>query len=262
MNVTFIGAGNVAWHLAQALEDAGHMVQHVYSRRIQTARDLAGKLYKAEPTQSLDLTASKATVFFVALPDQAVETVSAQLQLPEHAILIHTSGTLPLDVLSKHALRGVFYPLQTFSKQKKVNISEVPLCIEATDDATAEILVGVAQSISNTVYLINSHERKVLHIAAVFACNFTNHLLAIAHQLTMQEGLEFHLLSPLIKETIQKALVSENPAAVQTGPAIRHDTSTIDAHLEYLSAYPAAQQIYQSVTQSIIEKAGHRSSKS
>jgi predicted short-subunit dehydrogenase-like oxidoreductase (DUF2520 family) len=251
MNITFIGAGNVAWHLAQALDTAGHTVQQVYSRRLQSAVQLADQLYNAEPTQSLDFSRSKASVFFIAVPDQAVATLVAQLKLPPQAILVHTSGTLPIEVLAAFENTGVFYPLQTFSKTKTIQIEQVPFCIEASTPETEEILVSLAQDISRTVYLVSSAERKVLHVAAVFACNFTNHLLAIAYQITLQENLEFSLLEPLIRETINKALAGENPASMQTGPAVRNDTSTMQSHLAYLAHFPAEKEIYKLISQNI-----------
>ncbi|QHT68629.1 DUF2520 domain-containing protein [Rhodocytophaga rosea] len=251
MNITFIGAGNVAWHLAQALDSAGHTVQQVYSRRLQSAVQLADQLYNAEPTQSLDFSRSKANVFFIAVPDQAIASLVTRLQLPVHAILVHTSGTLPIELLSAFENTGVFYPLQTFSKAKALQMQQVPFCIEASNPETEEVLVSLAQDISRTVYLVSSAERKVLHVAAVFACNFTNHLLSIAYQITLQENLEFSLLEPLIRETINKALAGENPASVQTGPAVRNDTSTMQSHLDYLSRSPAEKEIYQLISQNI-----------
>jgi predicted short-subunit dehydrogenase-like oxidoreductase (DUF2520 family) len=251
MNITFIGAGNVAWHLAQALDTAGHTVQQVYSRRLQSAAQLTDQLYNAEPTQSLDFSASKAIVFFIAVPDQAVPAVMSRLKLPPKALLVHTSGTLPIEVLSAFDNIGVFYPLQTFSKTKPIQIEQVPFCIEASNPETEELLVSLAQNISRTVYLVSSAERKVLHIAAVFACNFTNHLLSIAYQITLQENLEFSLLEPLIRETINKALAGDNPLILQTGPAVRNDTNTMQSHLEYLSNFPAEQEIYRIMSQNI-----------
>jgi predicted short-subunit dehydrogenase-like oxidoreductase (DUF2520 family) len=251
VDISFIGAGNVAWHMAQALEEAGYQVREIYSRTLTNATALADKLYNAAPTQSLDFSASKATIFFIAVPDGQVAKIAAKLRLPEEAILVHTSGSLPLEVLQNHTYSGVFYPLQTFSKQKELDISRVPFCIEATDEATEQLLVSMAQHISNTVYLVSSAERKVLHIGAVFACNFTNHLLGVAKEILGREGLEFDLLKPLIRETIQKALNAEHPAFVQTGPAMRNDQQIIDAHRAYLSTYPVEEGIYHILTESI-----------
>lgn len=251
VNISFIGAGNVAWHLAVAMEAAGYQVKEVYSRTIDHATALADKLYNATPTQLLDFTGSKASVFIIAVPDDKVAQITPKVVLPENAIVVHTSGSIPLEALQNHPHTGVFYPLQTFSKHKKLNVGEVPFCIEASDEATENILVEMAQQISHTVYLVSSAERKVLHLGAVFACNFTNHLLGIARNILDREDLEFDLLKPLILETINKGLHAEHPASVQTGPAIRNDQQIIDNHLDYLSPYPAEANIYRILTESI-----------
>ncbi|MDO1445588.1 F420-dependent NADP oxidoreductase [Rhodocytophaga aerolata] len=251
VDISFIGAGNVAWHLAVALEAAGYQVREIYSRTLEHATALADKLYNATPTQSLDFSGSKATVFFIAVPDSQVAQIAAALKVPEKAIVAHTSGSLPLEVLQDHEYRGVFYPLQTFSKHTKLDIHSVPFCLETSDESTELLLVEMAQQISQTVYLVNSAERKVLHIGAVFACNFTNHLLGIAKNILDREDLEFDLLKPLIQETVQKALHAGHPAYVQTGPANRNDQQIIDQHIDYLSAYPSEQHIYRTLTESI-----------
>jgi predicted short-subunit dehydrogenase-like oxidoreductase (DUF2520 family) len=250
-DLTFIGAGNVAWHLAQALEDAGHSIREVYSRDIRRARELAHHLYDAQAVHSLDFSGSQAETFVIAVPDDAVFDVLEDTIFPAGSIVCHTSGTLPLATLKRITNRGVFYPLQTFSKSRPVEVSKVPVCLEASNTQTEEILVALAQSISKTVYLVSSEERKVLHVGAVFACNFTNHLLAISKQIVETEGLEFDLLKPLIEETLNKALAATDPAAVQTGPAIRGDEHTIQQHLRFLKEDPLRQKLYKLLTESI-----------
>lgn len=253
--VSFIGAGNVAWHLAQALEYAGHVVQEVYSRNLMHAQQLAAKLYHAVPTNSLDFSKSKANVFIIAISDDGLAGVNEQIILPEGSIIVHTSGTMPVETLVGRPNSGVFYPLQTFSKIKKVDVQCVPFCIEATNETTEDVLIALAQSISNTVYLISSAERKILHIAAVFACNFTNHLLALAKEIVDREELEFDLLKPLIQETFHKALAANDPVSVQTGPAARNDQKVIQSQQDYLTPFPDEQKIYKMLTESIIRKA-------
>ncbi|MDJ1483271.1 DUF2520 domain-containing protein [Cytophagaceae bacterium YF14B1] len=249
--LSFIGAGNVAWHLAQALEDAGHSIRQVYSRDIRHAKELTRNLYDAQAVNTLDFTDSDADIFFITIPDDAVERIADSCILPESAILCHTSGTLPLVTLRPFPDRGVFYPLQTFSKSRHVDVQKVPFCLEASNDRTEEFIVALAQSISKTVYLVSSDERKILHIGAVFACNFSNHLMAIARDIVEREGLEFSLLKPLIEETFTKALAVDNPATVQTGPAIRGDEQTISNHVRYLKDQPLQQRIYKLLTESI-----------
>jgi predicted short-subunit dehydrogenase-like oxidoreductase (DUF2520 family) len=177
-------------------------------------------------------------------------------------MLVHTSGTQSLAKLEEltqiysdvPAHTGVFYPLQTFSKEVPIRFDEIPLCIEASDTVTEKRLTDLASDISHVVYLVSSQERQVLHVGAVFACNFTNHLLSIAKRLLDREHLEFALLKPLIAETIRKALEAPDPAAVQTGPARRGDRQTIEKHLDYLEQYPAWQGLYEVLTESIGRK--------
>ncbi|QJW88082.1 DUF2520 domain-containing protein [Spirosoma taeanense] len=260
MEISFIGAGNLAWHLAPALENAGHHINEVFSRQLQSARQLVSNLYDARTHSELNFADSPSRLFILAIPDDTLETVCSRLVLPENAILVHTSGTQSLETLT-HQMEiysdvpvqtGVFYPLQTFTKgQSFMTFEEIPLCIEATDKPTEDELVALGQELSDIVYLITSAERCKLHLAAVFACNFTNHLLTIAHDLTVGDGLEFELLRPLIRETFRKGLDASDPANVQTGPARRGDLTTIDAHLLLLNTQPEFANIYELMTDSI-----------
>jgi len=260
MEISFIGAGNLAWHLAPALENAGHHINEVYSRQLQHARRLVSNLYDARTHSDLNFADSPSKLFVLAVPDDALEDVCSRLVLPENARLVHTSGSRPLsDLIRWMAVysdvpvhTGVFYALQTFTRgQPFMAFDEVPLCIEATEKPLEDELVAMGQEISDIVYLITSAERGVLHTAAVFASNFTNHLLTIAHDLTTGNGLEFDLLRPLIRETFRKGLTADNPADVQTGPARRGDFSTIQTHLSMLEAQPRLAGIYSVMTASI-----------
>lgn len=257
--VTFIGAGNVAWHLSKAFENAGYGVAEVYSRNLRHARLLAERLYDAHPIDDLNLCDSPARLFLLCIPDDAHEDVLRQLILPKGVMLVHTSGSRSLrDLQELTAIHGdvfvrtgVFYPLQTFSRQIPVRMEEVPLCIEAADGDTETTLIRLAQELSRTVYLVSSEERKVLHIAAVFACNFTNHLWAVAHNLLDEHSLDFDLLRPLITETVRKALSASHPADVQTGPAIRGDFHLMKEHLSFLRNHEGLIRIYQILSQDI-----------
>lgn len=260
MEITFIGAGNLAWHLAPALENAGHHINEVYSRQLQHARRLVSNLYDARTHSDLNFADSPSNLFILAVPDDALETVCSRLVLPENARLVHTSGSRPLGDLTRWMAvysdvpvhTGVFYALQTFTKEQPfMAFDNVPICIETTDKSFEDELVAMGQEVSDIVYLITSDERRVLHLAAVFACNFTNHLLAIAHGLTTGDGLEFDLLRPLIQETFRKGLAAENPADVQTGPARRNDLSTIETHLSLLASQPQLSDLYSVLTTSI-----------
>lgn len=259
MKISMIGAGNVAWHLSIGLEDHHHQVCEVFSRQLSKAQALTSMLYQAEAKTDLDFSESEAEIFIMAVADDAIAEVCSMLVLPENAILVHTSGTKSLDDLQAlisayHDLPiscGVFYPLMTFSRQKKIQLKDVPFCIESDNEEAEQKLVKLAQSVSRTVYLVSSQERRVLHIAAVFACNFTNHLLALSKEITDAEDLEFNLLKPLIRETFQKALAAEHPADVQTGPAVRKDKSTINKHLVYLKDHKDMFEIYEVLSESI-----------
>lgn len=262
MRISFVGAGNVAWHLAQALEHAGHHIVEVYSRDTRNARRLINKLYDTAVAPDPDFAESSAELIILAVSDDALDDVMQRLVLPEECILVHTSGTKTLDELSRlveiysdvPAHTGVFYPLQTFSRDVPIEFTEVPLCIEASDAATESTLIQLAQDLSNVVYLMNSEERAIMHVAAVFACNFTNHLFSISKRMLDAEHLEFDLLKPLIRETVRKALESPDPAMVQTGPARRGDRQILERHLDYLERYPAWQGLYEILSESIMKK--------
>ncbi len=242
MKISFIGAGNVAWHLSQAFEAAGHIICEIYSRDTQHARQLTALLYDAVIQPDLNFSESVADVILIAASDDALESIMERVVLPEGVILANTSGSCSLaelqrlvDVHSDVAVRpSVLYPLQTFTKEVALDYAEIPFCVEATDEDTEAELVKLAQTISETVQLGDSEERRNLHIAAVFACNFTNHLFSIAHDLLAHEQLDFELLKPLIRETTHKALHTNDPATVQTGPARRADWAMTARHLEYL----------------------------
>ncbi|WP_266203888.1 Rossmann-like and DUF2520 domain-containing protein [Pontibacter kalidii] len=252
MNIALIGAGNVGWHLAQALQSAGHTVTAVYSRTATPREELSRLLPQAQPISSLNLQSINAEVVLLAVPDAALATVAAALQVKPGTIVAHTSGSQPLSILAAVACArtGVFYPLQTFSKSKAVTFKKVPILLEATDNETLQELQALAQSISETAEPVASGARRQLHLAAVFACNFTNHLLGISRQLLLEAGLPHHLLQPLIQETVAKAML-HHPYLVQTGPAVRHDQNVLDEHLHMLQQHPQLQELYRLLTQSI-----------
>jgi predicted short-subunit dehydrogenase-like oxidoreductase (DUF2520 family) len=252
--ITLIGAGNVGWHLARHLENAGHQLREIYSRNLKNARKLVNNLYDAYPTDSLDFSESDAQIFLLAVPDDAIPAIVNEIILPENAILAHTSGSKGLEVLSHlECSSGVFYPLQTFSKAKEVSFEDIPILVEGEDKATEKELIALAKSLSNEVQAVNSDQRRILHMAAVFACNFTNHLLSISKNILETEDLSFDLLKPLLLETIHKAL-ELGPENAQTGPAARKDIATIKSHLSSLEESPELAQIYRLLTESIMER--------
>lgn len=254
--ISMIGAGRVAWHLAPALENAGHTIEEVYSRRHTEAKKLTQRLYHAQVLDEPDFSDSSSDLFIIAVSDDAIRTVASRLLLPEHdAIVVHTSGSQPLEVLegANTSYTGIFYPLQTFTKNKEVNFAQVPICLESEDSHVLKILTKVAKSISPTVKLINSQERVVLHIAAVFACNFTNHLLRMAEILLENQHLDLSLLKPLIVETIDNSL-SLGPQQAQTGPAARGDLVILEKHMDFLKDFDQDYaEIYKAITQNILD---------
>ncbi len=249
--ITFIGAGNLATHLALELKNAGYEILQVYSRTIESAKMLAGKL-DAEAIQTTKLISPNADIFIVALKDSALDDVLSGIDF-QNSIVLHCSGSLPLSVLHKYSNNtGVLYPLQTFSKGRKVDFRKIPVFVEASNNKTEDLLFELAKNISPNVLLYNSEKRKSLHIAAVFACNFVNHFYTLADDFLQQKEIPFEVLRPLIEETAQK--VQEiSPARAQTGPAVRFDENIINDHLHQLNNFPEHQKLYKSISKSIFE---------
>ncbi len=253
--VSFIGSGNLAWHLAPALDNTGYVVREVYSQNPKHAEALTERLYQAEVKASLDFSTSDSKVFIIAVSDDAISDVAREIILPEDAILVHTSGSQPLSELQYAATTnlGVFYPLQTFTKGKKVDFKDIPFFIESYTKDTEHLLMQMAKSISNEVRKIGSEERKALHVAAVFASNFSNHMITIAKNIMQQNSMDFDWLKPLITETINKSMHLGSEQA-QTGPAKRGDLEILDKHLAFLGESPSEAEIYKVISQHIIDQ--------
>uniref|UniRef100_UPI0040480A37 Rossmann-like and DUF2520 domain-containing protein n=2 Tax=Roseivirga sp. TaxID=1964215 RepID=UPI0040480A37 len=252
--IAIIGTGNVAWHLARTFENAGHIITEVYSRDIIKAKHFTTGFFNATATNSLDFRKSTAQIFILAISDDAIEEVASAMTLPQDAILAHTSGSVNMSTLGYAQTKniGVFYPIQTFSKGKKVSFNELPIGIEGDNDFTESILRRLGSSISTKTLVMNSQARKNLHLAAVFACNFTNHMLTISKEIMGHKGLDFNLLAPLIEETLSKSL-QIGPENAQTGPAKRGDFETLDKHYEALSKSEEIAEIYRIISQHIID---------
>lgn len=252
--IAILGAGNVAWHLAPALEDAGHEIMEVYARDLAKATQITERVYSAEPKHDLDFSESKAQIFILAVKDSAIPDLADEVILPEGSILVHTSGTMPLGVLeySSASFTGILYPLQSFTKGKKLDLEEVPFLLEATDEETLQKLKKLAKSLSPLTYVVRSKDRKAVHVAAVFASNFTNHMIRIAEEIMRKQGLDFEMLKPLIIETISKSLQIGAKSA-QTGPAIREDYETLEEHHQFLGYNDSIAEIYKLISQDIID---------
>jgi predicted short-subunit dehydrogenase-like oxidoreductase (DUF2520 family) len=252
--VSFIGSGNLAWNLALALDNTDFAVREVYSRNHAHAAALVGNLYSGEALMTPDFSNSVSRIFIMAVTDDAIEGIVRKLSLPPDSILVHTSGSQPLSILGNAPTPniGVFYPLQTFSKSKRVDFSEVPLFIESESSETEKVLVAMGKAISKKVFKIRSADRKALHVAAVFASNFTNHMLYIAQQVMKENKLNYDWLKPLIAETITKSLAIGAEKS-QTGPARRGDLEILDSHLEFLQGNDPVAEIYKVVSQHIVD---------
>lgn len=251
MRITIIGSGNVATHIAAAFKNAGHRIIQVYSRNLQHAAMLAYHI-GAEATDDLNTILPDTDIFVISVKDDAIAGMVEAL-IKHQKLIIHTSGATGLSTVRAFTdYAGVLYPLQTFSKSKEVDFLTVPLCVEGADDSITALLKQLAATISNNVYVVSSANRKILHLAAVFACNFPNYLYGIAQQLLAEHDMEFNMLKPLIMETAQK-VQEQLPELVQTGPAVRNDRVTMDAHLQLLSNQPQLQEIYTLLSQGIIK---------
>lgn len=249
LKICFIGAGNLATHLSQTLQAHGHTISEVYSRTQQSAQTLA-TLLNTSYTSSLKDIYDDADLYFVALKDSAVEGVLEKINL-KNKLVVHCSGSLPISVLHKYSQNtGVLYPLQTFSKIRTVDFGVIPIFVEANSGRNETLLLNLAKSISKEVSLLNSDKRKQLHISAVFACNFVNHMYAVAAQYLEDNSISFDVLKPLILETAQK-VQQYKPQDVQTGPAVRFDESIISDHLMNLNNNPGYRTLYEAISKSI-----------
>lgn len=251
LNFVFIGSGNLATHFSQALSKAGNSILQVYSRTELAAKELAEKL-ETSYTISPGEISPHADVYFVALKDSAIADVLPHINF-QNKLVVHCSGSMPLSVLKKYSTNiGVFYPLQTFSKQRTINFAEIPVFIEANSTMNEEILFQIGRQISNSVSLLNAEKRKYLHVAAVFACNFVNHFYTISAEILNEKEIPFDVLKPLILETTAKVMEME-PAKAQTGPAVRFDENIISAHLNELKGKRNFAELYNSISKSIFE---------
>lgn len=251
ISIAFVGAGNLATNLAKALHQKGFRIAQVYSRTEESAQALASAVH-SEWTTELSRIVPDATLYIVALKDSAlIELLPQIVEGKQNKLWVHTAGSLPIDIWTERTTRyGVFYPLQTFSKLREVDFHEIPFFIEANRQEDAEWLKTIASALSRRVYAANSEQRKSLHLAAVFACNFTNHLYVLASDLLKKYGLPFDAILPLIDETARK-VHDLSPSDAQTGPAIRYDENVIGQHLDMLSGDPDMQELYRMLTESI-----------
>ncbi|MBX2828247.1 MAG: DUF2520 domain-containing protein [Flavobacteriaceae bacterium] len=249
ISVIIIGFGNVGQHLYRVFDDAsGVSVLQIASRS-----PISGVDHTPTTTDLKQL--KEADLYIIAAPDDAIEGISEQLTFTNR-LVVHTSGSVAMEMLSDENRKGVFYPLQTFSKDREVDFKEVPICYEADYEDDLALLKNLGSQISEKVVLVSSEKRAKLHLAAVFANNFTNHLYHLSETYLTKHGIDFELMQPLIKETAMK-VQSLSPSEAQTGPAIRKDKKTIAKHLQ-LMRDREYRRIYKSLTKSISKSHGKK----
>jgi predicted short-subunit dehydrogenase-like oxidoreductase (DUF2520 family) len=251
IKIVLIGGGNLAYHLAnQIIVSKGLQLVQIYNRNLAKI-----EIFNSVTKITNDLNELRdADIYIIAISDNSISSFSKKLNL-QNKLVVHTSGAMSLNNLKSNSNKGVFYPLQSFSKNKKINFSNVPICIEAENKEDYNLLERLAKQINSPVYKVTSEKREKLHVAAVFVNNFTNHLYHLGEEICLEEKLPFEILKPLIKETSNK-IKRLSPKEVQTGPARRNDTETIDKHLELLTQNK--QEIYKLLSNSIAKTYGKK----
>lgn len=251
MKIVFIGAGNVATQLGKALQNTGNDIIQVFSRTMKSAVELASIL-NASFTTELSKISPDADIYIVAVSDRAIESVVQNFPHKDK-LIIHTAGSVDISVFQGYVKQyGVLYPLQTFSKFKDLNFNEIPIFIESNSDSNTQILINFAQQLSTQTIVTSSKQRMMLHLSAVFANNFANHMCAIAEDILKENNFNFSILKPLLKETYEK-MNNFTPFESQTGPAVRNDTIIINKHIELLSSFPKFVATYKIISDSIKE---------
>ena len=242
----------MATHLALAFKESGLSISCIYARTEDSASKLAA-MVSADYTINPDELPTDADIYFLTVRDSIINELIHSLNL-KGKLIVHTSGTIPMDVLKDvSGLYGVFYPLQTFIKERKISFKNIPVCVEACCEKVLEQLKALAALISNDVREISSEQRRAIHLSAVVACNFTNYMYAIAEGILQRYNIPFDILYPLIRETAYK-VENVKPLFVQTGPAMRGDMEVIEKHLEMLSELPDYKEIYKLLSESIIKQ--------
>ena len=246
-NIVLIGSGNVASHLGLHLLKKGHNIKQVWSRQLIHAEVLAEKLNSIATDDLCNI--ENADLYIVSVKDDVLSSVIQQLEVNN---IIHTSGAIGLEVFNNRSKNyGVLYPLQTFNKNIKLDLSQTPMCIEANNKLFENHLMNIGDDLSNQVITMNSKQRQQLHIAAVFACNFTNHMYSIADSILAKSDINFKLLLPLINQTVKK-LNQNKPSQVQTGPAKREDKKIMQSHINNISS-KESKEIYKLMSNAIIK---------
>lgn len=253
--ITIIGSGNVATHLAKAFYSAGHQILQIWSREFDHAEQLASQVY-AEPVNRLNLLYPTADVYILAVSDDALFDLALELKLRD-ALVLHTSGTVSMSVLrpiSRHY--GVLYAPQSFVRTVQMDYAQLPFCIEGSTPTETQQIAALAGTVSPHIHFLDSEQRRWIHLTSVMVNNFGNAINAIAQDLLNEKDIPFDILQPLIQVTAEKARLEQSEGKslwrLQTGPAVRHDSKTIDRHRSMLKDNPQLLELYELLT-SLIE---------
>lgn len=250
-NISFAGAGKVADSLCNKMYSSGFLINLIVSPTEKRGRALAESC-KAQWSEDYKFPDST-DIIIVAVPDHKLKEVLLNIKCRTDCLVVHTAGSFGLEIFPDSIKRkGVFYPLQTFSENRKIDFNGLPFLLEASDNELLDLLTIVAVKIGGKAYYVDAERRRLLHIAAVFTCNFTNHVLTLGQKIAFKSDFTLEILHPLLRETISKA-IDQGPDKSQTGPAVRYDQNTMEKHLEILSFDPELQRIYAELTNSIIE---------
>ena len=252
-SAVIIGSGNLAEALARAIAASDLELRQLYARNEARGRAIAA-LTGTETASRPEELCTTADLYLIAVSDSAVGEVARTLPIPSGAVVAHTAGSVSLEALpEQYSRRAVFYPMQTFTKGRAVDFRAIPIFVEAADAALQADVEAFARHLSQTVLQADSARRAKVHLAAVFACNFANHMYALGERIVRSAGLDFDILKPLVAETAAKACDATSPADVQTGPAARHDATTIERHAALLADDPELLELYQQISKNIWE---------
>jgi predicted short-subunit dehydrogenase-like oxidoreductase (DUF2520 family) len=252
MNIVLIGTGNTATVLGRKFKEAGHTIAQIYGRDASAASELA-YILDSESTNYWSVVNKEADIYILAVADIAIDELLREVNLPQKTV-VHTAASVSKKILEKASGHyGVFYPLQSLKKEQAV-LPEIPIIIDASDEATLALLEELGDSISTRVVEVNDDQRAKLHLAAVVCNNFVNHLYSLIQEYCIKESLDFNLLLPLIRETSSR-LENMDPSLAQTGPALRNDTVTIEKHTDLLRQHPQLKNLYLLFTKSIQQQA-------
>ncbi len=255
MRIALIGAGRLATNLGLTLLGAGHEIVCVYSHTMKSAKTLSERI-GGQPVDKAEDLPMEADAYIISIKDSVLaEVIPAVTKGRETQVFMHTAGSMPMEMFKGMARHyGVFYPMQSFSKERPVDFAEIPTFIEASDERAMEVIRHLAESVTERVYELSSDDRQYLHLAAVFACNFANHCYAMAAEILEEHGMSFDVMLPLIDETARK-VHQLHPLQSQTGPAVRYDENVIRHQAQLLRNHPFMKDLYERMSLHIHRKA-------